>query len=356
LKILDRYVIRQYLATFFVTVLGVPILFLITDATEKLDSYLSRGVGAKAVAVSYVYFFPQLIFWSFPIAALIATVFTIGNMSRHQEITATKAGGISFYRIAFPVFVLASFLSVGAIAIGEAVPIANQKRAELLGERESSNAPIRMNLVYRTEDGKTLSTYQLNATSGSMMNVVVEGHVAETGMRVVQSAPAAAWNVYEGWVLRDGHVRWRTADGEESTFTYATQRTPSLAETPEDLLTIGKDPEEMRYRELEKFIGTIDRSGGESAGYRVGLAQKISLPLAVLVIVLFGAPLSSSTQRGGTAFGVGISLGVTLVYLMMFKVAEAIGESGVIHPLVAAWAPNVIFFVAALFLLFRVRT
>jgi lipopolysaccharide export system permease protein len=112
----------------------------------------------------------------------------------------------------------------------------------------------------------------------------------------------------------------------------------------------------MRYRELEKFIGTIDRSGGESAGYRVGLAQKISLPLAVLVIVLFGAPLSSSTQRGGTAFGVGISLGVTLVYLMMFKVAEAIGESGVIHPLVAAWAPNAIFFVAALFLLFRVRT
>jgi lipopolysaccharide export system permease protein len=140
------------------------------------------------------------------------------------------------------------------------------------------------------------------------------------------------------------------------TFAFTTLYAQSLEETPEELLTVGKDPEEMRYAELQRFIGTIERSGGDPAEFEVGLAHKISLPLAVLVIVLFGAPLSTSTQRGGTAFGVGISLGVTMVYLMMFKVGEAIGESGVIHPLVAAWSPNALFFAAAIVLLSRVRT
>jgi lipopolysaccharide export system permease protein len=78
--------------------------------------------------------------------------------------------------------------------------------------------------------------------------------------------------------------------------------------------------------------------------------------MAILVIVLFGAPLATTSQRGGTAFGVGISLAVTMVYLMLFKVGEAIGGSGAVDPVLAAWAPNVLFFVAGLFLLWRVRT
>ncbi|HUE96976.1 MAG TPA: LptF/LptG family permease, partial [Longimicrobiaceae bacterium] len=98
MKLLDRYLIRQFMSTFTVVVLGVPFLFLITELTDQLDSYLARGIALRSVAVSYVYYMPQLIFWGFPIAALIATVFTIGSMTRHQEIAAAKAGGISFYR------------------------------------------------------------------------------------------------------------------------------------------------------------------------------------------------------------------------------------------------------------------
>src|SRR3712207_2203991 len=103
-----------------------------------------------------------------PIAALIATVFTIGNMTRHQEITAAKAGGVSFYRLATPLILVSALLSVGAVFLGELVPAANQKRAEALGERAGLASPYRTNFVFRTEDGRTLSATRVNALDREM--------------------------------------------------------------------------------------------------------------------------------------------------------------------------------------------
>ncbi|MBW3629992.1 MAG: LptF/LptG family permease, partial [Gemmatimonadetes bacterium] len=75
-------------------------------------------------------------------------------------------------------------------------------------------------------------------------------------------------------------------------------------------------------------------------------AQKLAIPMAVVVIVLFGAPLVTSSQRGGTAYGVGVSLGITIVYMLLFRVGKALGSSGAIDPLIAAWGPNAILLVA----------
>ncbi len=357
MKILDRYLSRQFLSTFLLLVLALPFLFLITDLTDRLDTYLGRGLSLRTVAISYVYYIPQLAFWGFPIAALIATVFTVGNMTRHHEIAAAKAGGISFYRIVAPVILLAIGLSGLAIGIGELVPVANDKRAEALGERQRFNTPIRLNLVFRTEDGKTLSTSRLNAQAQEMTNVVLESLVPGDSVRVHRAAANAYWDEPTGWTMHDGYVRWLPLDGrEETAVRFATLQVPELAETPDELLATAKESDEMRYGELERFIQTVERSGGDASEFRVHLAQRVSLPLAVFVIVLFGAPLATSSQRGGTAFGVGISLGVTMVYLMLFKVGEAVGASGAIHPWIAAWAPNLLFLGAAFVLLRRVRT
>ncbi|MQA91539.1 MAG: LptF/LptG family permease [Gemmatimonas sp.] len=355
-KILDRYLSRQFLATFILLVTALPFLFLITDLTDQLDNYIARGLPARAIAISYIYYIPQLVFWGFPIAALIATVFTIGNMTRHQEIAAAKAGGVSFYRIVAPVLLLGGILSVAAIGVGELVPVANQKRSELLESDGGYVNPFRMNLVFRTEDGRTLAANRLSAESNEMQNVVLENRVAADSMWISSAAGLARWNPEEGWTLEEGYQRWVEDSGEESSLHFSSMQVPHLRETPEELLTTSKEAEAMRYRELERFIDTIERSGGDSSEFRVYLAQKLALPLAVLVIVLFGAPLATSSERGGTAFGVGISLAVTMVYLMLFQVGEAIGASGAIHPLVAAWSPNVLFLVSGAFLFWRVRT
>jgi lipopolysaccharide export system permease protein len=169
-------------------------------------------------------------------------------------------------------------------------------------------------------------------------------------------AERASWTQKDGWKLYRGYTRILHADGREVTARFDTLRVPGLVETPEDFLGEPKEPEQMRYAEMSRFIGAIERSGGDARPLRVERAQKLAIPMAVVVIVLFGAPLVTSSQRGGTAYGVGVSLGITIVYMLLFRVGKALGSSGAIDPLVAAWGPNAILLVAGLFLMARVRT
>jgi lipopolysaccharide export system permease protein len=356
MRLLDRYVLRQFTGTFLGLLLGLPLLFIIGDVTDRLDNYLSRGLSRGTVALSYLYVFPQYVFWSIPIAGLVATVFTIGNMTRHQEITAAKAGGVSFFRLLAPVVLLTGVLSVASIGLGELIPVANLKRAEVLGERRSSSSEIRTNFVYQSDGGHTLDVQRLDADRNRMTGVVLEREESPRKPGLHLLARQGRYLPRHGWILENGYLRLLPAGAPERTFRFDSARVPSLDETPEELLAEPKKSEEMRYAEVSRFIRSVERSGGNTRKLRVERAQKVTLPLALLVIVLFGAPLSTSTRRGGAAYGVGISLAVTIVYLMLFKVGTAVGSSGAVPPLVAAWAPNVLFLVAGLFLMTRVRT
>ena len=92
MRILDRLVVVTFLRLFLVFLFGAPLLFILADATENLDRYLAQGVTLRDAAVSYAYQYPQFFFWSFPIAALLAAVFTIHPMTVHREVMAAKAG------------------------------------------------------------------------------------------------------------------------------------------------------------------------------------------------------------------------------------------------------------------------
>ena len=356
IRLLDRYIARQFLATFLGLVIGLPWLFIIADVTDNLDKYLARGLPRGAVAMSYIYQLPQFTVWAIPIAGLVATVFTIGTMTRHQEIAAAKAGGVSFYRLVAPIILLATVLSVGAVGLGELVPITTRKRLEVLGEKSYNAATLRTNFVFQAEDGRTLSIRRLDTDLAEMSGVVIERDQTEREAGSHIAALTAKWTPAGGWVLKGGFLRMLDEEDAEHAFRFDSVRVRQLRETPEELLAEPKEPEEMGYAEMTRFIDTIERAGGDTRKMRVERAQKITLPLALLVIVLFGAPLSTSSRRGGAAYGVGISLAVTLVYLMLFKVATAVGASGAMPPLVAAWLPNALFFVAGLYLLVRVRT
>jgi lipopolysaccharide export system permease protein len=357
MKLLSRYVAQQFLTTFGVLVLGLPLLFTVFDVTDSLDKYIDRGLSTGAVALAYLYQIPQFLQWAFPVAALVATVFTISNLTRHQEITAAKAGGVSFYRIAAPIVALGVVLSAAALALGELVPVTNAKRAALVDPRASERSTsFRNDLVFQTGAGRVLSARQLDVGAGEMTGIVLERRASGGRPGLHETAERARWSADEGWRFEDGYVRILGADGVERSFRFAASRVPALGETPEELLADPKDPDEMRYGEMSRFIDAVERSGGNAEGLQTERALKIALPLAVLVIILFGAPLATSAQRGGTAYGIGLSLAVTMVYLLLFRIGKAVGSSGTLDPLLAAWAPNLLFLIAAGVLLWRVRT
>src|SRR2546428_14055488 len=99
---LDRYLLRGCGAALLITLLGFPILVIVIDLTDKLDTYLGRGIKPAVVALSYVFDFPEKMFLILPVAVLFATVFTVGSLGRHSELTAAKASALSFHRLVLP--------------------------------------------------------------------------------------------------------------------------------------------------------------------------------------------------------------------------------------------------------------
>src|SRR5918995_1203186 len=109
---LDRYVFWEFWKIFVVTALGFPVLVIVIDLTDNLEKYLNRNLPRMDIAMSYVYWLPESMFLVLPAAVLFATVFSIGALTRHAEITAAKASGISFYRLTLPIY-LGSIFAAG---------------------------------------------------------------------------------------------------------------------------------------------------------------------------------------------------------------------------------------------------
>jgi lipopolysaccharide export system permease protein len=129
-----------------------------------------------------------------------------------------------------------------------------------------------------------------------------------------------------------------------------------MTERPMDLMASPRAPQEMGYRELGRFIAAMERSGGDVNELRVERMLKIAIPVTCVIILLFGAPLATSTQRGGAAYGVGLSLGTTIVFLVLIQLTRAVGGKGLIQPELAAWIPSALFGLAGGILLARTRT
>jgi len=351
---LDRYVYSTFTRLFFLTLLGVAPLFMLGDLTENIDNYLDRDeVGLSQVAEGYLYSFPQWIQWSLPIAALVAAVFTVSAMTTHREVLAAKAGGVSFYRLFLPIVVVGSLVAGAGFAVADLVPQTNSVAMDLLGNRPYVQE-YRDDFAFRTESGWLLSARRLSIGDSSLRDLTLTRD-APGGGQVHIEASRAEYTAGV-WVLEDGRVRQVFAGGRETTYRFLLLEMTSLTELPEDLLAIERKAEEMTVAQIERQVGIIERSGGTAHKLRVEAAQRGSIPVATLVIVLFAAPLATSSRRGGAAFGVGLALGSLILYIMLLNVWGAVGAAGLIDATSAAWAPNLIFLTLGLIFLVRVRT
>jgi lipopolysaccharide export system permease protein len=355
IRVLDRLVIRNFLRLFLLFVIGAPLLFILGDMVERVDRLL-EGLTLSEVLLSYAYEFPQYVFWSFPIAGLMATVFTIQPMTVHREIMAAKAGGISFRRIVAPVIVLGVLVTGVGLYLSDLVPVAKERAAEIRGEREGRQGWAAQ-FVYLTDTGEALLARQLRVHDGRMSGLVILRRGEDVGTPTVHIwAEEASWTEAGGWVLRGGFIRELLPSGEERAERFQELAYDRLTERPEDLVQAIRDEDEMTRAELEALAARVIRSGGDAGRLQVKREQRLAIPVAALVIILFGAPLATSAKRGGAAVGIGLSLATTILYLVLLRLFGALGYAGLIDPVIAAWAPNLIFLVAGLFLMIRVRT
>jgi lipopolysaccharide export system permease protein len=358
LRHLDRYVLGTWLRLFVMAALGLPLIAIFFNLTDMLSKLLDRGLSMREILVSYVYALPEYAFLVMPAAVLLATVFTVGGMGRHSELTAAKAGGQSFHRLMRPLFIAAGLATVLAFGVGELAPWATSRQLEIQKAKQARPTRARFNFVYSGDAGWVYTVRSLDVANRQLKQVMFERQ--GTGLDypgLVLTADSASYDdSLRVWRLRTGASRVIAGPGQQATFSFRSMRLRALRQSPADLLAESKGPDEMRFAELGRYIDALKRSGNDANKLIVEQALKLALPATCLIIALFGAPLAVTTPRAGPAAGVAISLAVALIFLLLTQLTKAIGAGGVINPLVAAWFPNVIFLFGGLVLLAKVRT
>ena len=356
-RALDRYVFTEFWKIFVATALGFPILVNIIDLTDNLDKYLGQNLSAGRIALSYLYWLPDSMFMILPAAVLFATVFSIGALTRHSEITAAKASGISFYRFIAPIFVGAVIATVLGLILGELAPLTNRKRLDILQFNKTNLSSDRYNFAYAADRGRVYKIGALHLVLPSIQGIVIErkGKGPDYPSYVI-SSNNATYRTGKGWLLQKGAMHLLTDSMQNLTFSFDSLVDRHFTEPPKQLTLTQKAPADMGFRELGRFITSMERSGAEVNELRVERMLKIAIPVTCIVILLFGAPLATSTQRGGAAYGVGLSLATTVIFLMLIQLTKGIGGKGMIPADLAAWLPSIIFGVVGIILFARVRT
>ena len=356
-RALDRYVFVEFWKIFVATALGFPILVNIIDLTDNLDKYLGQQLTWGRIALSYLYWLPDSMFMVLPAAVLFATVFAIGALTRHSEITAAKASGISFYRFIAPIFVGAVIATLLGLVLGELAPITNKRRLEILQGNQVNFGNDRYNFAYAADGGRVYKIGALHLVESSLEGIVIErkGKGPDYPSYVV-SANSGRYKPATGWVLKAGALHIIPDTLHNLTFSFDSLVDRHFTEPPKQLTLAQKAPTDMGFRELGRFIASMERSGADVNELRVERMLKIAIPITCIVILLFGAPLATSTQRGGAAYGVGLSLATTVIFLMLIQLTKGIGGKGMIPADLAAWLPSIIFGLVGAVLFARVRT
>jgi lipopolysaccharide export system permease protein len=355
---LTRYVLGQWLRVFLLTAVGLPFVSILTQLTDNLRRLLDASLSPGTIALSYAYALPQNVAQMMPAACLFAAVFTVSPLARHSEITAAKAGGISFHRLIRPILLVSALTAFVAFAIGEWATQTTARQLELQGQRQNRQAQSRYTFVFRSQSGWVYTVRSLSTTGNLMQQVVLERAVRDSATPLYAiTADSARWDPGQRrWKFLNGASHVLTRSGEAMTMSFAELVLPALRESPGDLLVEPKNHTEMTYGELGRYIASLQASGNDTKKLEVEQAVKLALPAACLIIALFGAPLAVSAPRAGGAFGIAISLGTTIVYLLMINLAQAVGTSGLLNPVASAWVPNGLFLAVGLGLLVRVRT
>jgi lipopolysaccharide export system permease protein len=355
ITILDKYISRRFITLAIVSLIAFITIFVVVDLIENLDRFIKNDVPTAVTIKFYIYYLPYFVIIVCPIAMLLASLFCIGNMARRNEITAMKAAGISLYRILAPLFLIAILVSFGAIAFDEyIVPRATEKKEDINTvylKRNRDRRRLRFQNVHmRDSQGRYISirTFDAARNIGHIVSVRLF-HGQTLVMRI--DARRMLWED-SLWSLKEGYVRHFTATSEKATpFDEMTLENENLE--PSDFTKSLKKPEEMTFGELKEFIEKVRQNGGNTDRWRVQFFQKMAIPFANFIIVLFGAPLSSPKRRGGSATGFGISLAIVFVYFGILKTGEAFGYNGFLQPFIAAWMANIIFGIGGLIVLIK---
>ena len=358
-KIMDFYILRGFLTYFFWSLITCVTLFLLLTVFELLDDVIRNSIPLLSLVDYLVFLTPQVLVVGIPMSILLAALVNFGAMEKNSEITAIKANGWSLYRLSVPIIAASVFFSLGLFLIQDYIlPYANSRQDNLRNYIMNKPARTSKRIERKWILGDQGRVYNYGYFDGSQ-NSFVDLNVYEINFdrsRLKRRIYAEHARVGDGiWTLENGWLR----DYESEQFERFEKKSVNIPERAGYFKREIFQPTEsskLTYLELRRYIGHLRQSGYNAVELQVELYKKASFPASCLIMALVGIPFAFSVGRKGAFFGIGLSIAIAVIYLGISGVFEAMGAYGLLLPIIAAWAPNIIFAASGLTMFLTIRT
>ncbi|MEQ8301770.1 MAG: LptF/LptG family permease [Cyclobacteriaceae bacterium] len=352
MKILDKYIIKKVLYTFFFVVLIIVAIVTVIDLAEKMDKFARNNLDAQSILGYYRDFLPWIIGLVSPIMVFIAVVFVTSQMAARTEIIAILSGGVSFRRLLIPYFLASLVVAVFNFVLnGWVIPQSNRSR--LAFEMQYFNKTYyfdQRNVHMQIEPNVYfyLQNYNINTNTGYQFTLE---RFEDNRLVDKLTADNITWDTTKNkWTMRF----WKRK-AVDSIFNVGLKKKSepdrvmeqldtALAVTPADFENADRKYDGMTINELTEHINKLKFRGAAGVeAYEVERHIRFSSPFTIFVLVFMGVIVSSRKSRGGTGFQIALGFLLSFIFILFFMMSRTFAEAGSLSPLIAAWLPNITF-------------
>lgn len=354
LKILDLFILKKFLTTFFFAIMILAVIACVIDYSQKVDYFVESKVPAAEIAFYFLNFIPHITALLFPLFIFIATIFFTSKMAYKTEIIAMLAAGVSFQRFLRPYVIGSIFLGILSLLANHwVVPIANKNITDfhinyIWAKKVATDNNVHLRLNPHTY--VYIEGYNFNDGFGRRLTVeTVDGILLK---EKITADRAYYDSTKKEWKLTNAVIRKN--DGLKETLEVFPELKRKFKFTPSDLDDDDRVKETMTTPELVKYTERERQRGRESVNfYLIELHKRSAQPFAGFVLTIIGACIASRKVRGGSGFHLAIGIMLSALYMLFFQFTQTFSTNAGLNPLIAVWIPNALFGVVAIYLYLR---
>jgi LPS export ABC transporter permease LptG/LPS export ABC transporter permease LptF len=367
LGVLDAYIARRFVRLQVLTFACLLGIFYISTFIDLSDKLFRGSATVGLMAQMFLYKTPQFAHYILPLSVLIATLVTVGAMTRSSELIVMRACGISLYRTALPLLGLAAVSSALLFGLDEyALAPSNRQALDLEHQIRHGRPRVVSELSRRWTSGRNGDIYHYDVFDPKMKTLhgFWKFEFDPKAWRLSRITYMASARFDEASMKPDAAVaRWRGGAGWTRALEpggaseYSTFASREFSMEPADYFgTEPPDANSMTYGDLRDYIDSLQGSGLNMLQQLVALHRKVAFPFVTIVMTLLAVPFAVTTGRRGTLYGIGVGIVLAMVYWTANNVFGVVGSLGIVTPMLAAWAPNLLFGAGAAYLILTVRT
>ncbi|MEI6847757.1 MAG: LPS export ABC transporter permease LptG [Chlorobiaceae bacterium] len=346
MKILYRYIFKQFSKAFIFTSTAFVFLFILINMVEHLDQLMDKKLNLGQIAGYYTLLIPSTLLVTSPVSALLSSIMVSGRLSASSELPAIRSAGVSMGQFLNPFFIAALLICtiniLNSCWIAPAAFASKERFEKHYFGKNLKRQYEKRNIHILERGNRIVSIESINPEKSSTGIVSIEEfNGAHLTSRI--DAASMSYNSFDkNWVLQKAATRFFI--GEDEYFSLMNVKPVKLDLSPRSLKELNLLPDEMNIIRHYQYLSEKQAAG--FSGLEQALVKfhtKLSLPFASIIVMLIGVPLSAKKKRGGLASEISISLFTGFLFIGLQKTIAIAGYQGVISPILAAWLPNIIF-------------